>query len=104
MDMRKAIWAIYYQKRSTDDEVVHDFCPIGLTSWCEHQRFTADGKEGSYRHKNVLPAAVMDCIKRIFRDLSHPDLLRRCLGGRTQNPNEPYNSLVCFAPKVVDAA
>lgn len=100
MDMRKAIWAIYYHKRSTDDEVLHDFCPIGSTSWCEYQRFKAEGKEGSYHHKNVLPAAVMDCIKPIFKDLSHPDLLRRCLGGRTQNPNESYNSLVWkFCPK-----
>lgn len=41
-----------------------------------------------------MPVAVMDCIKKTFKDLSDPKLLKRCLGGRTQNPNESFNSLV----------
>lgn len=103
MDMRKAI---YYHKRSTDDEVVHNFCPIGLTPWCEYQRFKAERKEGSYRHKNVLPAAVIDYIKPIFRDLSNPDLLRLCLGGVElrilMSHKIPWYGN--FTPKIVDAA
>lgn len=41
-----------------------------------------------------MPVPVMDCIKKTFKDLSDPKLLKRCLGGRTQNPNESFNSLV----------
>lgn len=29
MYMRKAIWLIYYYKRSTDNETLHDLCPTG---------------------------------------------------------------------------
>lgn len=44
--------------------------------------------------------AVMNKMKPIFKDLSEPKLLKRCLGGRTQNPNESFNSLVWnFCPK-----
>ncbi|GFT48838.1 uncharacterized protein TNCV_178891 [Trichonephila clavipes] len=37
-DMRQAIWAIYCHYRSTDEEPMHHFCPIGDTSWCKYQK------------------------------------------------------------------
>lgn len=101
MDMRKAIWAIYFHKRSNDQEPLHDFCPQGDASWCKYQKAKAEGKLKNFHHKNVIPAPVMDSIKKIFKDLSDPKLLNRCLGGRTQNPNESFNSLVWkFCPKI----
>ncbi|GFV21103.1 uncharacterized protein TNCV_4267361 [Trichonephila clavipes] len=30
----------------------------------------------------------------IFRNLSHPDLLKKCLHGKTQNPNESFHNVV----------
>ncbi|KAJ8876157.1 hypothetical protein PR048_024066 [Dryococelus australis] len=33
-------------------------------------------------------------MKPIFRDLSEPELLKKCLRGRTQNPNESVNSVI----------
>lgn len=43
---------------------------------------------------------MIGCITLIFRDLTHPDLLSRCLRGRIQNSNESGNSLVWkFCPK-----
>ncbi|GFT97322.1 uncharacterized protein TNCV_2899161 [Trichonephila clavipes] len=34
--------------------------------------------------------------------LSHPALLKKCLGGKTQNPNESLNSLIWkFCPKTI---
>ncbi|GFV50873.1 uncharacterized protein TNCV_3921661 [Trichonephila clavipes] len=35
-DMRQAIWAIYCHYRSTDEEPMHYFCPIGDTSWSKY--------------------------------------------------------------------
>ncbi|GFU84407.1 uncharacterized protein TNCV_4680251 [Trichonephila clavipes] len=40
-DMRQAIWAIYCHYRSTDEEPMHHFCPIGDTSWCKYQKAVA---------------------------------------------------------------
>jgi hypothetical protein len=32
--------------------------------------------------------------KPIYRVLSHPDLIKKCLHGRTQNPNESFNDMI----------
>ncbi|GFW01209.1 uncharacterized protein TNCV_1764441 [Trichonephila clavipes] len=49
-----------------------------------------------------LLKAVRDVIKPVFADLSHPPLLKKCLGGKTQNPNESLNSLIWkFCPKTI---
>ncbi|GFU51715.1 uncharacterized protein TNCV_1213451 [Trichonephila clavipes] len=37
--------------------------------------------------------------------LSHPALLKKCLGGKTQNPNESLNSLIWkFCPKMIGSS
>lgn len=36
----------------------------------------------------------MEFIKPIFIDLTKPELLRRCLKGKTQNANESYNNVL----------
>ncbi|GFW77138.1 uncharacterized protein TNCV_2725681 [Trichonephila clavipes] len=73
-NMRQAIWAIFLHKLSTDEYPQHDFCPIGEDSWCGFKKAETSGK--SYKHKNSLPVAVVEAMRLIFRDLSHPDLLK----------------------------
>lgn len=104
-DMQRAIWAIWHHKRSNDDEKLHELCPDGKNSWCAYQKAVADGTQSAYKHKKSVPPAVMDCIKPIFKDLSHPDLLKRCLGGRTQNTNESLNAMIWkYCPKTSNSA
>ncbi|GFV69442.1 uncharacterized protein TNCV_2778571 [Trichonephila clavipes] len=91
-NMRQAIWAIFLHKLSTDEYPQHGFCPIGEDSWCGFKKAEASGK--SYKHKNSLPVAVVEAMRPIFRDLSHPDLLKKCLHGKTQNPNESFHNVV----------
>jgi hypothetical protein len=93
-DMQKAVWALFYHKRSTDQEPSHQFCPTGNESWCPYQRACSNGLLKSYKHKNTVPPPVMDAIKDIFKDLSMPSLLKKCLGGYTQNANESFNSMI----------
>ncbi|GFV35024.1 uncharacterized protein TNCV_316981 [Trichonephila clavipes] len=73
-NMRQAIWAIFLHKLSTDEYPQHGFCPIGEDSWCGFKKAEASGK--SYKHKNSLPVAVVEAMRPIFRDISHPDLLK----------------------------
>ncbi|GFX70420.1 uncharacterized protein TNCV_4473541 [Trichonephila clavipes] len=73
-NMRQAIWAIFLHKLSTDEYPQHGFCPIGEDSWCGFKKAEASGK--SYKHKNSLLVAVVEAMRPIFRDLSHPDLLK----------------------------
>ncbi|GFW63501.1 uncharacterized protein TNCV_401671 [Trichonephila clavipes] len=91
-NMRQAIWAIFLHKLSTDEYPQHGFCPIGEDSWCGFKKAEASGK--SYKNKNSLPVAVVEAMRPIFRDLSHPDLLKKCLHGKTQNPNESFHNVV----------
>ncbi|GFW93624.1 uncharacterized protein TNCV_48271 [Trichonephila clavipes] len=76
-NMRQAIWAIFLHKLSTDEYPQHGFCPIGEDSWCGFKKAEASSK--SYKHKTSLPVAVVEAMRPIFRDLSHPDLLKKCL-------------------------
>ncbi|GFX80558.1 uncharacterized protein TNCV_3929661 [Trichonephila clavipes] len=91
-NMRQAIWAIFLHKLSTDEYPQHGFCPIGEDSWCGFKKAEASGK--SYKRKNSLPVAVVEAMLPIFRDLSHPDLLKKCLHGKTQNPNESFHNVI----------
>ncbi|GFW65221.1 uncharacterized protein TNCV_394871 [Trichonephila clavipes] len=83
-DMRKAVWAVYFHIRSSDEEPLHSFCPVGPNSWWKYQNQVVEGSVETFRHGNKLPVAVMDAIKPVFNDLSQPKLLQKCLGGKTQ--------------------
>lgn len=41
-----------------------------------------------------LPECIMLQIKPIFQALSNPELLKKCLKGKTQNPNESLNNVI----------
>lgn len=99
--MRNAIWAIYFHTRSNDKEPLHSFCPIDVSSWCKYNQAVASGNVNNFHHADTLPAAIMDVIKPVFNALTKPELLKRCLGSHTQNPNESFNSLIWqICPKV----
>ncbi|GFU67161.1 uncharacterized protein TNCV_3770931 [Trichonephila clavipes] len=91
-NMQQAMWAIFLHKLSTDEYPQHGFCPIGEDSWCGFKKAEASGK--SYKHKNSLLVAVVEAMRPIFRDLFHPDLLKKCLHGKTQNPNESFHNVI----------
>ncbi|GFX06667.1 uncharacterized protein TNCV_382631 [Trichonephila clavipes] len=91
-DMRQGIWAIFLHKISTDENPQHGFCPSGPDTWCGYKKAQLENKV--YHHKHKLLVAVVEAIKLIFRDLSDPELLKKCLHGNTQNPNESINNVI----------
>lgn len=90
--MRQAIWAIYCHIGSTDDNPEHRLCPDGATSWCKYNKAKAENK--TYSHKSPIPEAIMAAIKPTFKALVDPNLLKKCLHGKTQNVNESVNSVI----------
>ncbi|GBN83517.1 hypothetical protein AVEN_266038-1 [Araneus ventricosus] len=92
--MRKDIWAIWMHFVSTDADPQHHFCPTGENSWCKYNQAKFKNSLEMFKHKSSFPRAVMDMIKPIFKALSNLTLLKRCLGGKTQNTNESLNSLI----------
>ncbi|GFW14848.1 uncharacterized protein TNCV_1563111 [Trichonephila clavipes] len=100
-EMRKAIWAVWGHSCSTDDEPMHWLCPPNPITWCKYNAAINNNLQ-IYKHKPSVAKAVRDVIKPVFADLSHPALLKKCLGGKTQNPNESLNSLIWkFCPKTI---
>ncbi|GFU76610.1 uncharacterized protein TNCV_1272591 [Trichonephila clavipes] len=104
-EMRQAIWAVWAHTASTDEQPKHWFCPKSNNSWCKYNICVQNNKVQGFKHKNNLHEAVSKAIKPIFKDLSHLKLLRRCLGGKTQNPNESLNSLIWkYSPKTIGSS
>ncbi|GFV04379.1 uncharacterized protein TNCV_920001 [Trichonephila clavipes] len=88
----------------TDDEPMHWFCPTNPNTWCKYIAAINNNLQ-NYKHKPSVAKAVRDVIKPVFADLSHPALLKKCLGGKTQNPNESLNSLIWkFCPKTIGSS
>ncbi|GFX97180.1 uncharacterized protein TNCV_556701 [Trichonephila clavipes] len=90
--MKRAIWTIYFHKLSTEDNPQHALCPLGENSWCGYNRSIVTGE--FYIHKHSLPESILLKVKKVFRDLTEKDLLKKCLHGRTQNPNESFNKCI----------
>ncbi|GFT50234.1 uncharacterized protein TNCV_3622861 [Trichonephila clavipes] len=91
-DVKRAIWAIYFHKLSTEDNPQHALCPLGEDSWCGYNRSIVTGE--FYIHKHSLPESMLLKVKKVFRDLTEKDLLKKYLHGRTQNPNESFNKCI----------
>ncbi|GFW99405.1 uncharacterized protein TNCV_3007071 [Trichonephila clavipes] len=79
-EMRKAIWAVWGHSCSIDDEPMHWFCPTNPNTWCKYNAAINNNLQ-NYKHKPSVAKAVRDIIKPVFADLSHPALLKKCLGG-----------------------
>ncbi|GFV52663.1 uncharacterized protein TNCV_2873341 [Trichonephila clavipes] len=91
-DMQQAIRAIFLHKLSTDEKPQHGFCPSDSDTWCKFKKAELLGE--TYHHKNSLPVDVVEAMRPVFRDLANPELLKKCLHGGTQNPNESVNNVI----------
>lgn len=92
--MKREVWAEYFHLCSSNENPQHGLCPKGDTSWCKYQKAMAAGLNYNHTEHFHLPDIIMREIKSIFRDLAKPDLLRKCLHGKTQNPNESLNNVI----------
>ena len=96
---KKSIWAEYFHYISTNDQPSHALCD---ESWCKYKKATAEGAQYDHEKHSHILQAIMEEIKPIFRDLSNPELLKKCLHGRTRNPNESLNHVIWSrVPKAV---
>lgn len=99
-EMKQAVWAIFHHLSATDSNPSHQFCPAGSTSWCKYKKAESEGKLTSLKHKRSVPLVVMEAARKVFEDLTSDELLNRCIGGFTQNPNESFNSILWqYCPK-----
>jgi hypothetical protein len=78
--MKRAVWAVFFHKLLTNEKPQHGVCPSGGDNWCKFNNSASSGV--AYEHKHSLPAAVMDAIKPVWRDLPGVDPLKKCFHGK----------------------
>ncbi|XP_046588571.1 uncharacterized protein LOC124293108 [Neodiprion lecontei] len=100
-NMKKEIMATLYHIFSTKEKPNHEYCPTGPESWCKWQKAIALGKNPKLKDFSpLLHESIQEHLLPIYQDLTRDDLLKRCLGGHTQNANESFNSTIWrLAPK-----
>lgn len=92
--MKQAVWAIYFHVMSTNDNPTHELCPKDENTWCKYNKAKMDNLLYDHTNHFHLPSSIMEVLKPTFRALSDPELLKKCLKGKTQNPNESLNNLI----------
>ena len=93
-EMRKAVSAVLYHcSESSSEETRRLYCPKDKATWCKWQNDKLTG-ENKYKEKVSIPKAIKETLLRIFKDLSDPQLLEKCLHGQTQNVNESLNGII----------
>lgn len=98
--MKTAVWYILFHMCSSDESPNHELCPKRGDSWCKYHKAKECGQ--SFSHKNSLPYAIVEEIKSIFKDLTNIELLKKCLYGQIQNPNQCVSSIIwARLPKTV---
>lgn len=99
-DMKKAIWATFLHKCSTNTNPQHMYCPKGENSWCKWRVAEAQGTLDTFEHDPSLDSEVQKAIKPVYEELSNDDLLQRCVGDNIQNNIESLKACVWrLAPK-----
>ncbi|GFW69818.1 uncharacterized protein TNCV_1884621 [Trichonephila clavipes] len=86
--MKIALWAVYFHLLSSNENPQHGLCPAIINTWCKFQKTEAECNERYYDNKLILQNELDVCVKSIFRDLGKPMILRKCLNGKTQKPND----------------
>ncbi|GBN02411.1 hypothetical protein AVEN_19022-1 [Araneus ventricosus] len=90
--MLQDILVIFMHKLSNDENPQHGFCPIGEDSWSGFKKAEATGS--AYKNKHNRPLAVVEAMSAVFKDLFHPNLLKKCVHANTQNPNKSVNNVI----------
>ena len=85
--MQNSVCAVVYHCSEANDRDARDMlCDKGETTWCKYQRAKLEGTV--FVDKPGIPIVVRDLTLSVFMDLSKPDLLKKCLHGKTPNNNE----------------
>ncbi|KAK3883276.1 hypothetical protein Pcinc_012405 [Petrolisthes cinctipes] len=103
-EMRNDIMSSFEHCSSSDANPKHHLCPKSSESWCFYQKALALGKEPQSHSEmkvsfTLLPDQLQ-LVRKVYERLTNDDMMKRCLKGHTQNPNESFHSRVwLYSPK-----
>ena len=79
---------------STAKKLVIDSYPQGSDSWCKYQKYKSTDSLTTYKESINISKSIFEIVKPIFVSLSSNDLFKKCLHGKTQNPNQSFNNII----------
>ena len=95
--MKESVAAVLFHcSETTDIANRHKFCPSSSKFlYLQYQRVQLTG-ENTYKERINIPSAIVKVLKPIFShaDLGNDELLKKCLHGETQNPNESFLNMI----------
>lgn len=89
--MKDTVWSTFYHVASSNQGPTHDLCS---DTWCKYKQASLNGEDYDHDDHFHLDEALMGVIKPTFVDLLDPNLLSKCLHGKTQNINECLNNVI----------
>ena len=95
--MRNAVFATFLHALSTEKARIMIAVQVVFRAGCFYRRAVAKGERPGPHKDNVgtpLSREVGQFVKPIYVRLGDENLLRRCLRGKTQNPNESVHSVL----------
>ena len=73
-NVKKDVWVTFVHKASSDDHPQQFLCLKGENTWCQSNQRQL--KKTEYNHKTVLPLAIIEATKPIYKELFSPELLK----------------------------
>ena len=71
----------------------HQYCPKTTNSWCLYQKGKINATN-TYKVREELPVNARQLVHPIYKGLTKPEVLSKCLHGKTQNANESLNGMI----------
>ena len=69
------------------------YYPKDNDTWCKRQKDKLT-REKKYQEKVPIPKAIKETFLAIFKDLTDPEFLEKCLHGQNGNINELLNGII----------
>ena len=91
-DMQNAILTSMFHVASSYDDNYHTYCPKTSDPWCQHNRDIVN------KTNLCVPVAgvsvdIIEAIKPVYRDLTKPDVLGKCLKTQMRVLIQQYGSV-----------
>ncbi|XP_063873641.1 uncharacterized protein LOC135107567 [Scylla paramamosain] len=103
-EMRNDIMSSFEHCSSSDTNPKHHLCPKSSDSWCFYQKALALGEVPPSHSKMKVSFSLepdqLQLVRKVYERLVTDEMMKRCLKGHTQNPNESFHSrLWQYCPK-----
>ena len=89
--------SLHHSVANKDPAEQHKYCLDDSVEWCSYKKQLNDPQATNQKKKKEtkkLPESFLPHMLPLYKRLSDESILKRCVGGLTQNQNESFNASV----------